>query len=242
VYDYLNMSGTFVIGSLTNDSAPVSAGGPNPLSNAQIGQIGALVENGDTLVGAPPSGYTANDVGAAIQLAIWQVEYPTFSYSWAPAEANADALAAIYYADATAGAGDWTAYYGIAALSELDNQTQIVDFSTQNLDPAFTSQGLSFLVPQVPEPSTWAMIMVGFAGHGVAGFHRCRRGMTADRARGHWSGRIVDVPGRVLDVSIGRERAFAGDVCMPGVRPEREFRFRALGRPLIKCTAREVSG
>jgi hypothetical protein len=51
---------------LTNDSAPISAGGPNPLSDAQIGQIGALVLNGDALLNAPPSGYTANDVAAAI--------------------------------------------------------------------------------------------------------------------------------------------------------------------------------
>ena len=64
VYDFLQTSGAFAIGPLTNDSAPISAGGPNPLSNAQIGQIGALVLNGDTLVNAPPSGYSANDVGA----------------------------------------------------------------------------------------------------------------------------------------------------------------------------------
>ncbi|MGA7197629.1 PEP-CTERM sorting domain-containing protein [Roseiarcus sp.] len=185
LYDYLNTSGTFVIGSLTNDSAPVSAGGPNPLSNAQIGQIGALVENGDALVNAPPSGYTANDVGAAIQLAIWQVEYPTFSYSWSPSEANADALAAIFYADATAGAGDWAAYYDIVTLTEPDNQTQIVDPSTQNLDPPglpqFTRQGLPFPVPQVPEPSTWALMMVGALG--LAGASLRRQPKLGDRAR-----------------------------------------------------------
>jgi hypothetical protein len=66
VYDYLQTSGTFNIGTLTNDSAPISAGGPNPLSDAQIGQIGALVLNGDALLNAPPSGYTAHDVAAAI--------------------------------------------------------------------------------------------------------------------------------------------------------------------------------
>jgi PEP-CTERM motif len=158
VYDYLQTSGTFNIGTLTNDSAPISAGGPNPLSDAQIGQIGALVLNGDALVNAPPSGYTANDVAAAIQVAIWQVEYPTFSYSWTPPEANADALAAIYYGDATAGSGDWTAYYGIAALYALANQTQIVDPSALS---AFNSQGLLSPVSEVPEPSTWALMMIG---------------------------------------------------------------------------------
>jgi hypothetical protein len=156
VYDFLQTSGTFAIGPLTNDSAPISAGGPNPLSDAQIGQIGALVLNGDTLVNAPPSGYSANDVGAAIQLAIWQVEYPAFSYSWDPAEANADALAAIYYGDAIAGSGEWSAYYGIAALSEFNNQTQVVDPSGVSWFP----QGPPLPAP-VPELSTWALMLIG---------------------------------------------------------------------------------
>jgi hypothetical protein len=160
VYDFLQTSGTFAIGTLTNDSAPISAGGPNPLSDAQIGQIGALVKNGDALVNAPPTGYTANDVGAAIQLAIWQIEYPTFSYSGDPAEANADALAAVYYSDAIAGTGDWSAYSGIAALSEFNNQTQIVDAS-------WFPQGPPPPLP-VPELSTWALMMIGALGLAAA--------------------------------------------------------------------------
>ena len=179
VYDFLQTSGTFVIGTLTNDSAPISAGGPNPLSNAQIGQIGALVKNGDALVYAPPSGYTANDVGAAIQLAIWQIEYPTFSYSWDPAEANADALAAIYYGDAIAGSGDWTPYYGTAALSEFNNQTQIVDPSSVSWFP----QGQIFPAP-VPELSTWALMMIGAFGLAAASSVSRRRTVaTGERAR-----------------------------------------------------------
>ena len=31
----------------------------------------------------------------------------------------------------------------------------------------------------VPEPSTWAMMMLGFAGLGYAGFHRATRGPAA---------------------------------------------------------------
>ena len=168
VYDFLQTRGTFAIGTFTNDSAPISSGGPNPLSDAQIGQIGALVKNGDALVNAPPPGYSANDVGAAIQLAIWQVEYPTFSYSWDPAESNADALAAIYYGDATAGSGDWSAYYGIAALSEFNNQTQIVDPSSVSW---FPSQGQPLPSP-VPELSTWALMMIGALGLATASSRR----------------------------------------------------------------------
>jgi hypothetical protein len=97
-----------------------------------------------------------------------QIEYPTFSYGWDPAEANADTLAAIYYSDATAGAGDWAAYCGIAALSEFNNQTQIVDPSSVS---GFPSQDQPLPAP-VPELSTWALMMFGAVGLAAASSRR----------------------------------------------------------------------
>jgi PEP-CTERM motif len=50
---------------------------------------------------------------------------------------------------------------------------------TSNIDvpptPATSIVGLtSFTVTSVPEPSTWAMMVLGFAGLGYAGYRRAR--------------------------------------------------------------------
>jgi hypothetical protein len=36
-----------------------------------------------------------------------------------------------------------------------------------------------FGTPAVPEPSTWAMMLLGFAGLGFAGYRTARRGASA---------------------------------------------------------------
>ena len=52
----------------------------------------------------------------------------------------------------------------------------------QNLDPLITNfYGWDFSIPavnvasDVPEPSTWAMMVLGFAGLGFAGYRRSRK-------------------------------------------------------------------
>jgi hypothetical protein len=94
IYDTLLSSGTYNVTPLTG-----STGGSNPvtLSSGQIGAIGALMAYGDANIG------TAN-VSAATQIAIWEVEYPTFAYN-PPAPGSAvQTLASALYSDAISGA------------------------------------------------------------------------------------------------------------------------------------------
>ena len=144
VFNMLSPSGTYDVSSFSGALPGVPA-----LTTQQIGQMGALVRNGDALVASPPSGLSADDIGAAIQIAIWEVEYPTFSYSWSPAHPEADTLAAAYLADATSGA--WTPYFGVHALVETSNQTGATDQT---------------LMAAIPEASTWVMALIGFAAMG----------------------------------------------------------------------------
>jgi hypothetical protein len=45
-------------------------------------------------------------------------------------------------------------------------------FTTKN----FAVAGFQAFTPVVPEPSTWAMMLLGFAGLGYAGYRRARGG------------------------------------------------------------------
>ena len=134
VFDYLLGSGTFQTGPLTT------------LSSTQIGEIGALAEHGDSLL--LNSGGSA-DVSMAIQVAIWSVEYPGFTYSGG--DSVVQQLVTDYLGDVAPG-GSWAPYLGVVALSEPGNQTLITT--------------------SVPELSTWAMMLLGFAGLGFVGVRR----------------------------------------------------------------------
>ena len=74
IYTYLNNASTYNLGTLTN----AGTGGANPtLTNTQLGEIGALMANGERLINSSPN------QSAATQLAIWAVEYglPNFKFS-----------------------------------------------------------------------------------------------------------------------------------------------------------------
>jgi hypothetical protein len=122
-------------------------GGSNPgLSSAQIGQIGALITHGDALIN------TATDVSAAIQLAIWEVEYGK-AFSSNGISTSVSALAATYVTDVQN--GTWAPNANVELLSQSGNQT------------------LAYVTPL---PSTWTLMLAGLAGLGFFAHRRTKRG------------------------------------------------------------------
>jgi hypothetical protein len=133
IYTYLLGSDTYQLGLLTT----AGAGGSSlntTLTLQQIGEIGALIVHGNSLINTSP------DVSAAVQLAIWQVEYADFTYSGF--DSGAVALAAIYLNDASQGI--WSPVSNVSLLSE-----------------GFNNQSMAFVTPL---PSTWLMLLGGLVG------------------------------------------------------------------------------
>jgi hypothetical protein len=121
----------------------------NPaFTKTQIGQIGALVDHGAAFVKA--GGPDVSDEAAAIQMAIWNVAFGS-TFSGGPTVLYGD-----YLADATN--GTWSPDYAIRFLSPVGGGR-----SNQTLAMA------------APEPSTWALLGLGFAGIAFPAFNRKRQ-------------------------------------------------------------------
>ena len=127
----LGGSYTYTVGNLTNDGAMPT---PNALSPTQINQIGALAAYGNFLMSTSPT----NAKSAAIQAAIWDVEYGT---------------------TASGSAGFMTELANILALlPTLSNPGGNELFSQQNSQGVYVNQGLYHPNTGVPEPSTIALL------------------------------------------------------------------------------------
>jgi hypothetical protein len=128
------------------------------LSATKIAQISALLSNGESLV-------TSADRSAAEQLAIWEIvneNSGVYSLSSGNLFAsnisqNAVSIANSYLSNITSGV--WTAdpSLQLAVLTSANNQTQLV-----------WGASATKVLGAVPEPATWAMMLVGFGGIGAA--------------------------------------------------------------------------
>ena len=58
----------------------------------------------------------------------------------------------------------------LSALGSTNNSTDVFTSTTDFVHPGFAA-----FDPAIPEPSTWAMMLIGFAGLGVAGYSRSRK-------------------------------------------------------------------
>ncbi len=143
-----------------------SPNGIPSLSLTQIGELGALALHGDSLV-ANPGSYTSDQVAAAIQIAMWDIEYgDAFTYDplGSPVDTappNPSGLVDQYISNVEG--GPWGGYFGFAVFSAVGNQ--VVIYAPEPNITVFTG---------TPEPSTWAMMVIGFAGLGFAGYRRAK--------------------------------------------------------------------
>jgi len=146
----LQWSDTYtIISSGFNDSGGASTG--NLLSHTVLGEIGALVDWGDANI-------NANRINsAAVQLAIWTIEYPHGTFISDSSAVNNLVL---------------------TLVTEAENGTLHPNFNLREVVDAVDNQGLVYLA-STPLPATWTLMLVGLAGFGFFGYRRRRCAVTA---------------------------------------------------------------
>jgi hypothetical protein len=149
VFHFINIGGsyTYTTGPLLTDNSGSSPGTSNPLSSTQIDQIGALAAYGDAVMLSSPS----NLFSAALQAAIWDVEYGT-----------------------TATGSDPNFSTELASINALLPSLPVisgVQLYDQGSQGVFQAQGLVVIPPPertVPEPATLALLVLGLFGLGLS--------------------------------------------------------------------------
>ena len=163
---------------LTTDSKYLTntpfAPGATVLTNAQKLQVGRLVNYGTLVFNQAPASSDKSSQLAALQGAIWQVINPTYTVASSNSTVNTQIgqFAGAGYNDLLTGYGPVTS--GITFI------TQTGKYGTKS-----ARQSFAFASPNggaaIPEPSTWALMIGGFAMAGAA-LRRSRPALARARA------------------------------------------------------------
>jgi hypothetical protein len=135
--------------ALLTDSALSTSSGQagNPLTNGEKNKIAALLNYADFLVATAPVDITVRLAG--IQGAIWKVANQTHGYTIVAADSTVNTWINTYAADAAT-----------MPYMPVGNKARAI-FEDDYGHQAFGVGG------GVPEPATWAMMIIGFGGIGA---------------------------------------------------------------------------
>ncbi len=131
--------------------------GGTALSQAQVLQVGRLVNYGTALFNQAPSTTDRTNRLAGLQGAIWQVINPGYSVTSGTSAVNG-------YIAAYSGANYQSNLTGYGPIrSEITFISETGKYGTSRAHQSF-----AFSAGAVPEPATWAMLIAGFGFAGAA--------------------------------------------------------------------------
>ena len=131
------------------------------LSGAQKGEIAGLVATGNSLMAASPS----NVLSAAIQMAIWSVEFPGVSFSGVPGDTAILSLSLPGFTS--------TPMDARAIANQLVLDAPGLKGNVETLQSLEGTQSFATLATDVPEPAT--LVLLGGGLVALAGIRQVRR-------------------------------------------------------------------